>query len=122
LAKAEFDLRHSEIKAPFNGIVVLRQVNEGETIVSSETPPLMIEVAEADVMVAGFQVSGGQLGRFKNGNKATVSVGGDQYSGEVSAVGFEPVSQSGNKYLINVRFNTKGKLLRAGRAAKVSLP
>ncbi|WP_455211534.1 efflux RND transporter periplasmic adaptor subunit [Kaarinaea lacus] len=122
LAKVEFDLRHSEIKAPFDGIVILRQVNEGETIVSSDTPPLLIEVAEADVMITSFQVTGGQLGRFKNGKKATVSVGGNQYAGEVSAVGFEPVSKSGNKYLINVRFNTKGRLLRAGRAAKVNVP
>lgn len=122
LAKAEFDLRYSEIKAPFNGIVILRQVNEGETIVSSDTPPLLVEVAEADVMIARFQVTGGQLGGFKNGKKATVSVGGRQYAGEVSAVGFEPVSKSGNKYLINVRFNTKGKLLRAGRSAKVNIP
>ena len=122
LAKAEFDLRHSEIKAPFNGIVILRQVNEGETIVSSDTPPLLIEVAEADVMIARFQVTGGQLGGFKNGKKATVIVGGNQYAGEVSAVGFEPVSKSGNKYLINVRFDTKGRLLRGGRSAKVNLP
>jgi multidrug efflux system membrane fusion protein len=122
LAKAEFDFRYSEIRAPFNGIVILRQVNEGETIVSSDTPPLLIEVAEADVMIAGFQVTGGQLGRFKNGKKASVSVGASQYAGEVSAVGFEPVSKSGNKYLINVRFNTKGTLLRAGRSAKVNVP
>ncbi|KPJ89373.1 MAG: hypothetical protein AMJ53_15785 [Gammaproteobacteria bacterium SG8_11] len=121
LAKAEFDLRHSEIKAPFNGIVVLRQVNEGETIISSDTPPLLIEVAEADAMIASFQVSGGQLGNFKNGDKATVNVGGRQYAGEVSAVGFEPIAKSG-KYLINVRFNTKGRLLRAGRPAKVNVP
>jgi len=122
LAKMEFDFRHSEIKAPFNGIVVARHVNEGETIVSSDTPPVLIELAEADFMVAAFQVTGGQLGSFKNGKKATISVGGGQYKGEVSAVGFEPVSKSSNKYLINVRFNTKGKLLRAGRSAKVSLP
>ncbi len=122
LAKADFDLRHSEIKAPFNGIVILRQVNEGETIVSSDAPPLLIEVAEANVMIASFQVTGSQLGNFKNGKKAKVSVGSSQYNGEVSAVGFEPMSKSGNKYLINVRFDTKGKLLRAGRAAKVSLP
>jgi len=120
LAKAEFDLRHSEITAPFNGVIISRNVNEGETIVSSDTPPVLIEVAEADVMIAAFQVSGGQLGGFKMGQKATVVVGGSQYDGEVSAVGFEPVSS--NKYLINVRLETKGRLLRAGRSAKVNVP
>jgi multidrug efflux system membrane fusion protein len=122
LAKMEFDLRHSEITAPFNGIVVGRQVNEGETIVSTDTAPLLLEVADADVMVAAFQVTGGQLSSFKMGKKATVAVGGNQYAGEVSAVGFEPVSKSGNRYLINVRFDTKGRLLRAGRSAKVTIP
>ncbi|MCG6970436.1 MAG: efflux RND transporter periplasmic adaptor subunit [Gammaproteobacteria bacterium] len=122
MEKMAFDLRHSEITAPFNGIVVARNVNEGETIVSSETAPVLIEVAEADVMVAGFQVSGGQLGKFKMGEKATVAVGGNQYKGEVSAVGFEPVAKSGNRYLINVRFDTKSRLLRAGRSAKVIVP
>lgn len=122
LAKMEFDLRYSEIKAPFNGIVTARNVNEGETIVSSDIPPLLVELAEVDVMIAEFQVTGSQLAGFKMGKKATVSVGGSQYAGEVSAIGFEPVSKSANKYLINVRFSTKGKLLRAGRSAKVSVP
>ena len=61
LAKAEFDLRHSEIAAPFNGIVIRRNVNEGETIVSSDTAPLLIELAEADVMIAAFQVTGANI-------------------------------------------------------------
>lgn len=122
MAKMDYDLRHSEIKAPFNGIVIARNVNEGETVVSSEAPPVLLEVAEADVMIAEFQVSGAQLGRFAMGKKATVNVGSRRYAGEVSAVGFEPLSKNSNKYLINVRFGTKGKLLRAGRSAKVVLP
>jgi RND family efflux transporter MFP subunit len=122
MAKMAFDLRHSEITSPFNGIVIARHVNEGETIVSNETAPLLIEVADADVMIAEFQVSGGQLGKFKMGGKATVVVGGNRYGGKVSAVGFEPLSKSSNRYLINVRFGTKDRLLRAGRSAKVVMP
>jgi multidrug efflux system membrane fusion protein len=122
MAKMAFDLRHSEIAAPFDGIVIARHVNEGETIVSNETAPVLIEVAEADVMIAEIQVSGGQLGRFKMGEKATVVVGGNQYVGKVSSVGFEPLSKKGNRYLVNVRFGTKGRLLRSGRSAKVVMP
>ncbi len=122
LAKMESDLRYSEIKAPFDGVVTVRNANEGEIIVSSETPPVLIELAETDVMIAEFQVSGGQLGGFNMGGKATVVVGGVKYKGEVSAVGFEPVSKASNKYVINVRLYTEGKLLRAGRPAKVILP
>jgi multidrug efflux system membrane fusion protein len=121
LAKSEFDLRHSEIHAPFNGIVIQRYVTEGETVASKEVPPLLIEMADADVMIAKFLVSGSQLRSFANGKKASVVVGGAAYTGEVSAVEFEPVPKSGNKYSIKVRFNTKGKLLRAGRAAKVTV-
>lgn len=122
LAKAEFNLRHSEIQAPFNGVVLQSYAQEGETIVSRDTPPLLIEMADADAMIAEFQVTGNQLAGFANGKKATVTVGGSRYAGEVSAVGFEPVAKTSNKYRIHVRFNTKGKLLRAGRPAKVSMP
>ena len=122
LAKAEFDLRHSEIRAPFNGVVIERNVNEGETIVSSDTPPVLIEFAEVGIMMAQFHISGDKLAGFKNGQKASVKVGGTSYAGEVSSVGFEPASKSGNKYLIKVRFNTKESLLRAGRSAIVSVP
>ena len=122
LAKSEFDLRHSEIHAPFNGIVIQRYVTEGETVVSNDVPPVLVEMADADVMIAQFKISGNLLGGFSNGKKATVSVGGKAYSGEVSAVEFEPAAKSGNKYSINVRFNTKGKLLRAAREAKVTVP
>lgn len=121
LAQAEFDFRHSEIRAPFDGIVVQRFVNEGETIASQDTPPVLIEFAEVGIMIAQFHVKGEQLSRFKNGKKASVNVGGAAYAGQVVAVGFEPVSKSSNKYLVKVSFDTKGKILRAGRAAKVNI-
>jgi len=122
LAKSKFDLRHSEIRAPFDGIVIQRYVTEGETVASKEVPPLLVEMADSDLMIAQFQVAGHLLGGFTNGRKATVNVGGANYSGEISAVEFEPQPKSGNKYAIKVRFNTKGKLLRAGRSAKVIVP
>lgn len=122
LAKSDFDLRHSEIRAPFSGIVIQRYVTEGETVVSRQEPPLLIEMADADVMIAQFQITGSQLSEFTNGKKAKVTIGTATYAGEVSAVEFEPLPKSGNKYGIKVRFNTKGKLLRAGRAAKVIVP
>jgi multidrug efflux system membrane fusion protein len=119
LAKSKFDMRHSEIRAPFKGIIIRRYVTEGETVVSKESPPLLLEMADADVMIAQFQVTGNRVAGFTNGKKATVTLGGRTYRGEVSAVEFEPSPKSGNKYSVKVRFNTKGRLLRAGRAAKV---
>ncbi|WP_455205897.1 efflux RND transporter periplasmic adaptor subunit [Kaarinaea lacus] len=121
--QADFDLRHSIISAPFNGVVISRNANEGETIISEQSAPVLIELGETDVMVAEMQLSLSQVSSMKKGLKAAVVVGKNRYPGEVDAVGFEPSGKkSARTYTVRVVFKTLGRIFRAGQTAKVDIP
>ncbi|WP_455367049.1 efflux RND transporter periplasmic adaptor subunit [Kaarinaea lacus] len=122
LAQAEMDLEYSAIRAPYDAIVVKQYAQVGQTIASLTTITPLLEVAERGMMSAKVLVSGGTVSKLKIGNAAKVQVGGRTYNGTIEAIGLEPVSEKSSKYEVKVSFSTQGKVLRAGRSAKVTLP
>jgi len=122
LVQSEMDLEYSAIRAPFDGIVIRQYAEVGETIVSKQTARPLVELAEHGHMAVNLLVSNAQYQRLKIGAFASVIVSGVSYQGKITSVGLEPVSASAQEYEINIVFSTKGKLMRVGQSAKVSLP
>ncbi len=123
LVQAESDLYYSEIRAPFDAMVVQRIAEVGQTVASQlQTTPLMV-VAEADVMVARGSVSASAARSIKPDQKVVVKFGGRDYEGHVIRVGLEPVAKRDElRYPIDVTFGTPGVVARAGESAKIVLP
>ncbi|WP_455201363.1 efflux RND transporter periplasmic adaptor subunit [Kaarinaea lacus] len=122
LAKAQMDMDYSAIRAPYDAIVVKQHAQVGQTIANLTVITPLLEVAERGVMAVRVLVSGGTIGKLKVGNVAKVQTAGRTFNGTIEAVSLEPVSEKSNKYEVKVSFSTQGKLLRAGRSAKVTLP
>ncbi|MBL1278189.1 MAG: efflux RND transporter periplasmic adaptor subunit [Ectothiorhodospiraceae bacterium] len=119
LVKAEIDLWHSQLRAPFDAWVIRRDVAVGQTIVSRlQATPLLVLV-EAKFMLARVHVSTEQLSAVRNGEKAVVSVNGKSYTGIVYFISLEPVEKATTQYVVDVKFTTGKPLLRAGLPAKV---
>ncbi|MEJ2180192.1 MAG: efflux RND transporter periplasmic adaptor subunit [Gammaproteobacteria bacterium] len=122
LAKAQMDMDYSAIRAPYDAIVVKQYAQVGQTIANLTAITPLLEVAERGKMAVKVLVSGGTVGKLKIGNPVKVQTAGRTFNGTIEAVSLEPVSEKSNKYEVKVSFSTQGRLLRAGRSAKVSLP
>lgn len=123
LVQAESDLKYSDVRAPFDAVVVQRLVEAGQTVVTQlQVTPLFV-VAQAGVMIARSAVTLAKVQALKADQKLTVKVGGRGYEGRVTQLGSEPLpKREESKYLVEVTFATHGATLRAGEAAKVVMP
>ena len=122
LAKAQMDMDYSAVRAPYDAIVLKQHAQVGQTVANLTAITPLLEVAERGVMAVRVLVSGGTVGKLKIGNAVKVQTAGRTFNGTIEAVSLEPVSEKSNKYEVKVSFSTQGRLLRAGRSAKVTLP
>lgn len=120
-AQAESDLKYSEVRAPFDALVVQRNAEPGQTVVSQlQAAPLFV-VAQADVMVAAATVSLARARALKPEQPVKVVVGGRNYDGKVMHVALEPTPRR-DGYELAVMFETHNVALRAGESARIILP
>lgn len=120
LVQAQMDLEYSTVRAPFNGWITQRNVEEGQTVVSElQAEPLMVLV-DAYKMVARMHVNSEALSGLAIGHKASVMVGKNTHSGKVNFIGMNPVKDVKDQYVVTVEFNVGKQLYRAGQVARVS--
>ncbi|MGD0561810.1 MAG: efflux RND transporter periplasmic adaptor subunit [Roseiarcus sp.] len=75
LEAAKLNLGYTDIIAPVDGIVVSRNVTQGQTVASSlQTPTLFLIATELKTMQVDTNVSESDVGGVKAGNKATFTV------------------------------------------------
>ena len=123
VARAEYRLAYSTIRAPFEGWVLQRNAEPGQTVSSRLAPPTLLVFAAAGRYIARARVPGPQLDRISAGQRIKVKVGGGEYSGSIASIGLEPASPGKESaYAVDVVFNVPKALLRAGQRAEVNLP
>ena len=123
LAQAESDLKYSEVRAPFDGLVVQRFVEVGQTVVSQLQAMPLFALAEAGQMIARTAATLAQVRALKMEQAATVKAGGRSYEGHITQLGAEPLpKRDESRYAVEVTFATKGVTLRAGEAARIVVP
>ena len=120
--RAQYELAHSQIKAPFDGWLLGRNVQVGQSIISTQQAQTLLIAAAANEYVARAEVPGKKLEGLKMGDRAVVEVNGESFKGKISVLGLEPlVRKKGGDavYEVGVAFNSGGQLLRAGQQAEV---
>jgi multidrug efflux system membrane fusion protein len=124
LTKAELDLEYSVVRAPFDGIILNRTVEVGQTIISAMQPAPMFIIAEAGYMIARVKIPYKELSTLSPGQKVHVTVSGKKYEGSISFIGMEPVETKERSYLyeVNIRFSVGPSIMRPGQEAAVTLP
>ncbi|MFY7863675.1 efflux RND transporter periplasmic adaptor subunit, partial [Roseateles sp.] len=133
LEKRRLSLGYTTITAPIDGTVVNLPVQEGQTVIAVQITPVMVTLANLDVMTVRARVPEADIAQIQVGQKARfVTLAGEaqRYDGKVRVI--QPVPErAGNAVFYNVLFevdNQARKLLpemtvqvniETGRASKV---
>lgn len=123
VTRAQLDLEYAVLRAPFDAVVLARNAEPGQTVVSRlEAVPLIV-VAEAGRMIARVMLTGDELSGLREGLPARVKVGDRSYDGTVQSIAMEPEASPGGVplYAVDALFShDPATVLRAGLAAEVS--
>ena len=95
--RAAKNLNYAEIYSPIDGIVISREVEVGQTVVSSMNVQNLYVIADLDNMQVIGNVDEADIGQVKVGQKVTFSVDAypnDLFEGSVTQVRLNPTTES----------------------------
>lgn len=95
--RAAKNLNYAEIYSPIDGIVISREVEVGQTVVSSMNVANLYVIADLDHMQVVGNVDEADIGQVKLGQKVTFSVDAypdEMFHGEVTQVRLSPTTES----------------------------
>lgn len=95
--RAAKNLNYAEIYSPIDGIVISREVEVGQTVVSSMNVANLYTIADLDNMQVIGNVDEADIGQVKVGQKVTFSVDAypdDLFNGQVTQVRLNPTTES----------------------------
>jgi RND family efflux transporter MFP subunit len=124
-AAAEVALERTELRAPFDGIVVARNAWKGEVIYKTLQQDPLIVIAPDDKMLARALVTANVLRRFRPGLPAGVNVLGELRPGQVYSLGVEAVrvELQGAVYYLDVLIERRpGEVLRPSETVQIVFP
>ncbi|EGV19147.1 efflux RND transporter periplasmic adaptor subunit [Thiocapsa marina] len=124
-ATAQVALEHTELRAPFDGIVVSRKVWNGAVIYKTIQQEPLIVIAPDDQMLARALVTAGTLRRFKPGQPARIKINGAMRDGRVYSLGVQAVrvELEGAVYYLDIIFDRRpNELLRPSETVQIVLP
>lgn len=126
LREAEVSLGYTDIVSPVDGIVVSRDVQVGQTVAASfQTPTLFVIAENLKKMQVNSFVSEADIGRVRDGQRATFSV--DAYPGRSFPAAVWQVRNSPQSvenvvtYDVVLEFDNEELLLKPGMTANVSI-
>jgi len=120
LVEARLNLEQSAIHAPFDGVVLQRNAEVGQTVVSTLQSIPLVTVAATRQMRVQTEVSLAQINKLSVGQSVVVESGGTRMKGAISFIGLEPLPGNGEpRYPLQVLFFTEGNVVRAGQPAKI---
>lgn len=120
LEQAQVTLQKMTLRAPFTGIVGLRQFSPGDYVVAGAD---MLEIVDIDSMKLDFRVPEIYLPQIAQGQTLTISLTafpGETFEGKVIAISPQ-ISEQGRNILIRAILPNADKKLRPGLFAKVQL-
>ena len=124
--RAKRNLSYALIKSPVSGVVISKNVEEGQTLASSFSSPTLFTIAEdLSRMKISASITEADIGSITEGQEVSFSVDAFPYkkfSGKVTQIRLNPVSEQ-NVVIYNViiEINNKDKLLLPGMTAYVEI-
>lgn len=123
---AKTDLKHTVIVSPLNGIVISRNVDVGQTVVSSFQTPVLFNIAEDLVhMQVNTNVDEADIGMVQVGQDAKFTVDAfpeDLFEGKVSEIRMAPIIfQNVVTYDTIINVDNSSLKLKPGMTANTSI-
>lgn len=120
LDQAKITLEKMTLRAPFAGIVGLRQFSPGDYIIAGSD---MVEIVDINSMKLDFRIPEIYLPQVAKGQTLTISLSafpGENFEGKVTAISPQ-ISEQGRNILVRALLPNADKKLRPGLFAKVKL-
>ncbi|MBO5063944.1 MAG: efflux RND transporter periplasmic adaptor subunit [Campylobacter sp.] len=98
---AKTNLGYTDIRAPFDGVVVSVPVEVGQTINANQTTPTLVNIADLSKMEIRLQVSEGDIPNIKVGNRVEYSILSNnfkKYNAQISSIDPGLTTLSDGKY------------------------
>ena len=126
LDASKVDLDYTIIKSPIDGVVINRNVNEGQTVAASFQAPVLFQIAnDLTKMQVECSVDEADIGKVKEGQNVQFTVDAfpdDNFKGVVRQVRYSPeVLQNVVTYTTIVDVENPEMKLRPGMTATVSI-
>lgn len=124
--KAQTNLGYAIITSPIDGIVLGKDVEEGQTVASSYSTPTLFTIAQdLTNMQVVADIDEADIGNIQNGQKVSFTVDAfpnDTFTGEVTQVRQEAVTESNVvTYEVVISAPNKDLKLKPGLTANVSI-
>lgn len=126
VAKAKTNLGYTTITAPIDGVVLSKEVEEGQTVASAMTTPTLFVIARdlTDMRVIA-DVDEADIGQVKEGQRVTFTVDAfpdDVFEGAVTQVRQEAITESNVVvYEVVISAPNQGLKLKPGLTANVTI-
>ena len=126
LEKAETNLGYADIYSPINGVVLSREVDEGQTVAASmSTPTLFIIAKDLKEMQVEADVDEADIGQVEEGQRVSFTVDayqGDEFDGTVTQVRLNPTTTSNVvTYTVVVNADNEEQKLKPGMTATIAI-
>lgn len=120
LASAKARLEKTQIRAPFEGVVGLRQVSVGEYVNAGQA---LVDLVRLDPLEVEFQVPENHAGRLAVGQSVSIvtdALPGETFDAKVTAIA-PNVNLSGRSIGVRARLANADKRLKPGQFAQIEL-
>ncbi|MGZ3861667.1 MAG: efflux RND transporter periplasmic adaptor subunit [Bacteroidia bacterium] len=126
LNRAKINLQYATIRAPISGTVISRNVDVGQTVVSSFNSPVLYTIAnDLTKMQVQANVDEADIGEIKVGQKATFSVDAfpnDLFEGLVKQIRLQPITvQNVVNYVVIIDVHNPELKLLPGLTANITV-
>jgi len=125
LSEAEVDLERTLIRCPIDGIVIARNIENGQTVAASlQAPELFVIAADLKRMQVNANVSEADIGQLKNGGPVTFRVDAypkRNFEGRISQIRYNATDVDGIiTYTTLIAVDNQDLALRPGMTANVT--
>ncbi len=126
LQSAKTNLEYANIYSPINGVVLSRDIDEGQTVAASYSTPTLFTIAQdLKEMQVEADVDEADIGNVKEGQRVTFTVDayiGDTFEGQVTQVRLDPtVTSNVVTYTVVIKADNPELKLKPGLTATISI-
>ena len=126
LQKAQANLGYANIYSPINGVILSRDVDEGQTVAASYSTPTLFTIAKnLKEMQVEADVDEADIGQVEEGQRVTFTVDayqGETFNGTVTQVRLNPtVTSNVVTYTVVIKADNPDLKLKPGLTATISI-
>ncbi|MBR4840860.1 MAG: efflux RND transporter periplasmic adaptor subunit [Paludibacteraceae bacterium] len=126
LREAKVNLGYAEIYSPIDGVILSKDIEEGQTVASSfNTPTLFVIARDLKKMQVEANIDEADIGQVKKGQKCTFTVdayNGEEFSGVVEQIRLQPTTTNNVvKYTVILYASNPEEKLYPGMTASISI-